>query len=128
MPTGSDAPNTTEALLHEGMERLRIAGSETARLDAQLLLGDALGLGRTAILAHPEAPVGADATARYQAGIQRRAAGEPVAYIRGVKEFYGLALSVDQLYLQQPPQTLQRHRQGHRNRAAAGPDVDDPDR
>jgi release factor glutamine methyltransferase len=96
---------TTEGLLHEGVERLRAAGSETPRLDAELLLGDAIGLGRTVILAHPEAPVGADATATYRAGIERRAAGEPVAYIRGTKEFYGLALAVDRRALIPRPET-----------------------
>ena len=54
-----------------------------------------MGAGRTAIVAHPEAPVGPDAARRYQADIERRATGEPVAYIRGLKEFYGLAFSVD---------------------------------
>ena len=61
----SPAPvETTAALLREGVERLREAGSETPRLDAELLLGDAVGVGRTVILAHPEAPVGVDAARR----------------------------------------------------------------
>jgi len=96
---------TTEGLLREGVQRLHAAGSESARLDAELLLGDAIGVGRTVILAHPEAPVGADATARYRAGIERRAAGEPVAFIRGMKEFYGLAFSVDARALIPRPET-----------------------
>lgn len=96
---------TIETLLREGVERLRSADSETARLDAELLLGDAVGAGRTAIVAHPEAAVGADAAARYRAGIDRRAVGEPVAYIRGVKEFYGLAFSVDARALIPRPET-----------------------
>lgn len=95
----------TDGLLREGVDRLRAAGSETARLDAELLLGDAIGVGRTVILAHPEAPVGADAATRYRAGIERRAAGEPVAYIRGIKEFYGLAFSVDARALIPRPET-----------------------
>lgn len=96
---------TTEQLLREGVERLHASGSDTARLDAELLLGDAVGVGRTVILAHPEAPIGADAAARYRAGLARRAAGEPVAYIRGVKEFYGLAFSVDSRALIPRPET-----------------------
>jgi release factor glutamine methyltransferase len=96
---------TTEALLREGVERLRVAGSETVRLDAELLLGDAVGVGRTVILAHPEAPVGRDAAVRYRAGIERRAGGEPVAYIRGMKEFYGLAFAVDRRALIPRPET-----------------------
>jgi len=96
---------TTDQLLREGVERLRDAGSETARLDAELLLGDAIGVGRTVILAHPEAPVGVDAAARYRAGLARRATGEPVAYIRGMKEFFGLAFSVDRRALIPRPET-----------------------
>ena len=96
---------TTAALLREGVDRLRDAGSETPRLDAELLLGDAVGVGRTVILAHPEAPVGADASGRYRADLERRAAGEPVAYLRGLKEFYGLAFSVDRRALIPRPET-----------------------
>lgn len=96
---------TTRELLAEGAERLRASGSETARLDAELLLGDAVGVGRTVILAHPEAPVGVDAASRYRAGVERRAAGEPVAYIRGMKEFFGLAFSVDRRALIPRPET-----------------------
>jgi release factor glutamine methyltransferase len=96
---------TTQAMLQEGVERLRTAGSETPRLDAELLLGDAVGVGRTVILAHPDAPVGADAADRYRATLERRAAGEPVAYIRGLKEFYGLAFAVDRRALIPRPET-----------------------
>ena len=95
----------TGALLRDGTERLQAAGSETPRLDAELLLGHAVGAGRTAIVAHPEAPVGADAAARYRADVERRAAGEPVAYIRGLKEFCGLAFSVDARALIPRPET-----------------------
>ena len=56
-------------------------------------------------MAHPEAPVGPDAARRYQADIERRATGEPVAYIRGLKEFYGLAFGVDPRALIPRPET-----------------------
>jgi release factor glutamine methyltransferase len=56
-------------------------------------------------VAHPEAPVGPDAARRYQADIERRATGEPVAYIRGLKEFYGLAFGVDPRALIPRPET-----------------------
>lgn len=95
----------TRELLQEGVERLRASGSESARLDAELLLGHAVGVGRTVILAHPEAPVGADAAAVYRSGLERRAAGEPVAYIRGIKEFYGLVFQVDPRALIPRPET-----------------------
>ena len=92
-------------LLREGIERLNASGSESPRLDAELLLGYAIGVDRTAIVAHPNAPVGADAETAYRAGVARRAAGEPVAYIREIKEFYGLAFSVDPRALIPRPET-----------------------
>ena len=48
---------TVEELLRAGVELLRAAGSETPRLDAELLLARAVGVDRTVVLAHPEAPV-----------------------------------------------------------------------
>ena len=102
----SSFPNeSTGALLREGAERLREAGSETPRLDAELLLGHAVGVGRTVVLAHPEAPVGADAARRYRIDVERRASGEPVAYVRGLKEFYGLAFEADARALIPRPET-----------------------
>jgi release factor glutamine methyltransferase len=86
-------------------ERLRTSGSPSARLDAELLLGHVVGLDRTAIVAHPDAPLGADHEARFEALVARREAGEPVAYIREVKEFYGVALSVDARALIPRPET-----------------------
>ena len=88
-----------------GAERLRASGSETPRLDAELLLGHAVGIERTVVLAHPEAPVGTDPARRYLTDIERRSAGEPVAYIRGIKYFYGLAFHVDQRALIPRPET-----------------------
>jgi release factor glutamine methyltransferase len=92
-------------LLREGVERLRASGSESARLDAELLLADAIGVGRTVIVAHVGASVATEAVARYRASLDRRAAGEPVAYIRGIKEFYGLAFTVDRRALIPRPET-----------------------
>ena len=96
---------TTGELLHEGAERLRTAGSESPRLDAELLLGFAIGVDRTAVVAHHDAPVGPGAESLYRAFLERRAAGEPVAYIRGVKEFHGLAFVVDHRALIPRPET-----------------------
>lgn len=102
--TAAQAENAG-ALLREGVERLRVAGSESARLDAELLLADAIGVGRTAIVAHVGASVAPDAVARYRAAIDRRATGEPVAYVRGIKEFYGLVFAVDRRALIPRPET-----------------------
>jgi len=96
---------TVRELLAEGLERLRASGSESARLDTELLLAHALDTDRTAILAHPEAPVGDGATERYRAALGRRETGEPVAFIRGFKEFHGLAFGVDERALIPRPET-----------------------
>ncbi|MEO8571276.1 MAG: peptide chain release factor N(5)-glutamine methyltransferase [Chloroflexota bacterium] len=91
--------------MREGAERLLASGSESPRLDAELLLAQAIGVGRTAVIAHPEAPVGTDAARRYRSDLERRAAGEPVAYLRGMKEFYGLAFETDRRALIPRPET-----------------------
>jgi release factor glutamine methyltransferase len=97
--------STVRELLDGAVARLRASGSETARLDAELLLAMALDTERTVILAHTDAPVGDSAAARFQQALDRRAEGEPVAYIRGVKEFHGLAFGVDERALIPRPET-----------------------
>jgi release factor glutamine methyltransferase len=92
-------------LLDVAVARLRESGSESARLDAELLLAFALETDRTAVIAHTDAPVGDGAAARFEAALDRRAAGEPVAYIRGFKEFHGLAFGVDPRALIPRPET-----------------------
>jgi release factor glutamine methyltransferase len=98
---------TIGELLRDGVERLRDSGSETARLDAELLLSNALGVDRSTLIAYPEAPVGPEAADRFEDALVRRSAGEPVAYIRGIKEFYGLAFTVDPRALIPRPETEQ---------------------
>ncbi|HSO28954.1 MAG TPA: peptide chain release factor N(5)-glutamine methyltransferase [Candidatus Sulfomarinibacteraceae bacterium] len=96
---------TVDLLIRDAVDRLRSAGSETPRLDAEVLLASILGVDRTAVVAHPEAPVGEGAAARFGEAVVRREAGEPVAYIRGIKEFLGLAFSVDSRALIPRPET-----------------------
>lgn len=96
---------TVSLLLDEGVARLRESGSETARLDAELLLGHVLGLERTALIANADAQVSEGSLAAYHEALARREAGEPVAYIRGLKEFFGLAFAVDARALIPRPET-----------------------
>jgi release factor glutamine methyltransferase len=96
---------TVAELLIEGQACLRASGSESARLDAELLLGHVIGLERTQMIALPHAPVGDGPAAEYRALLARREAGEPVAYIRGLKEFRGLAFGVDSRALIPRPET-----------------------
>ena len=64
-----------------------------------------LGVDRASLLAHPEAPVGTGQIEAFEIALARRVRGEPVAYIRGLKEFYGLALTVDTRALIPRPET-----------------------
>lgn len=102
---GAETAATVAELLLGATERLRRSGSESARLDAELLLAHALGVERTAVLAHPEARAAGGQARAFATAIERRVAGEPVAYIRGFKEFYGLGLAVDARALIPRPET-----------------------
>jgi len=98
-------PQRVEELLIAATERLHGSGSETARLDAEVLLAHVLGVDRSALMAHPETVLSTGQLDRFEANMVRREAGEPVAYIRGVKEFYGTAISVDRRVLIPRPET-----------------------
>lgn len=79
-----------------------------ARLDAQLLHLHALGRApheRAWLLAHDQDRLDAATLARLQPLLQRRAAGEPLAYLTGHKEFFGLALQIDARVLDPRPDT-----------------------
>lgn len=79
-----------------------------ARLDAQLLLLHVLGRAPTErgwLLAHDTDALGAQQVTRVRALAQRRQAGEPLAYLTGHKEFFGLELAVDARVLVPRPDT-----------------------
>ncbi len=75
------------------------------RLDAQLLVGAVLQQPRSWLLAHDRDPLPLDAAERISALLQRRAAGEPAAYLLGHKEFFGLTLAVNPEVLVPRPDT-----------------------
>ena len=101
----ADAAGTVASLVRDAAARLTASGSGSPRLDAELLLGHVLGVDRTGVIAHPEALVGIGSQERYEADVARREAGEPVAYIRGFREFHGLAISTDARALIPRPET-----------------------
>jgi release factor glutamine methyltransferase len=82
---------------------LRDAGQPMPRLDAEVLLAHVTGRDRTWLLAHPEAWL--EAADAFDAAVERRAAGEPVAYIRGFKEWRSLRLTTDARALIPRPET-----------------------
>jgi release factor glutamine methyltransferase len=75
------------------------------RLDALMLLADTLACSRTWLLAHDDATLSTEQGARLRARLARRAAGEPLAYLLGEKEFHGLMLQVDSSVLVPRPDT-----------------------
>jgi release factor glutamine methyltransferase len=76
-----------------------------AARDAASLLRHALGISQAAMLADSGREVTQDQQAAYDALIQRRAANEPIQYITGEQEFYGLALRVTPAVLIPRPET-----------------------
>ena len=75
------------------------------RLDAQLILGRALAQSRSWVIAHDDALLDAAQTDAVRAAFARRAAGEPLAYLLGEKEFHGLLLRIDASVLVPRPDT-----------------------
>lgn len=82
----------------------RLKGNDAVR-DAQFLLLHTLGLPRTALFTDPERVLSAAESGAYEAAIARRASGEPVQYITGQQEFYGLMLKVSPAVLIPRPET-----------------------
>jgi release factor glutamine methyltransferase len=78
---------------------------ERARRDAELLLQFVLGRDRAFVLAHPNDQVGQHSIQRYFALVAQRLSGEPVQYIVGEQEFYGLPLRVSPDVLIPRPET-----------------------
>lgn len=93
------------ALRHWGREELARSGVASAQLDADLLLAAALGCSREHLLAHGEEEVSEAPDSKYQLSIARRAQQEPVAYILGKKEFFGIEFKVSPAVLIPRPET-----------------------
>jgi release factor glutamine methyltransferase len=73
--------------------------------EARLLLAAASGFSEASVVAYPERDLPGEVVERYRGWAERRAKGEPVAYILGHKEFYGLELSVNPAVLIPRPET-----------------------
>jgi release factor glutamine methyltransferase len=69
------------------------------------LLGYVLRTDRAGLLAHPDTALGPGQVRQFEEGVERRTKGEPVAYIRGIKEFYGFAFAADNRALIPRPET-----------------------
>ena len=94
----TSAPRNVAALLARARRRLDPA-------EAELLLAHALGRSRTWLLAHGDDEIAADDAASFEALVERRAAGEPVAYLTGSRGFWSLDLAVTPATLVPRPET-----------------------
>lgn len=101
-------PNDS-SLLRDALSRitqkLNDAGIASARLDALILLERATDKDRAWILAHQEEELSTQALLYLEESVKRRAAREPLAYILGSKEFYGLGFNVSSDVLIPRPET-----------------------
>lgn len=96
-PHGSSRDNlhdmsTIERTLHQAVEQL--LDSDSPRLDAEVLLAHVLEKNRSYLVAWPERELSDEQASNYQALIDRRVTGEPVAHILGRREFWSLDLAV----------------------------------
>ncbi len=99
------ADETVRKAIRTGAEFLRRAGIATARLDAEVLLRDVLGMEQTDFYLSMDEAVDPMAEREFQKRLLRRAGREPVAYITGHKEFWSLDFVVTPAVLIPRPET-----------------------
>jgi release factor glutamine methyltransferase len=101
----STAPWTIGRLLQWTADFLKKHGSETALLDTQLLLAEAMGCKKIDLYARFEEEPSESVRTRFRELVKRRSEGEPVAYLMGRKEFYSLDFRVTPDVLIPRPET-----------------------
>lgn len=98
-------PLSISAWLTAATKQLEAADVPTARLDALVLLEDAMGLDRAKLLAEPSMEIPQDTQNVLTIQLERRAKHEPLAYIRGKSEFYGREFVVSPAVLEPRPES-----------------------
>ncbi len=88
-----------------GIKKLRHASRREAPIDAEILLAHALKISREEMLAHDERRVPSFALRKFDSLIARRGRHEPIAYLTGHKEFFGLQFAVNKHTLVPRPET-----------------------
>ena len=101
----SNSVNSNAALAAAGTIGSLLRGNDLPHLERTLLLAHVLNASRESVLAYPERSVSVDSAIKYAGFIARRLAGEPIAYLVGSREFYGLALHVTPQVLIPRPDT-----------------------
>lgn len=79
--------------------------SDSPRLDAEILVGRAIDMPRSYLFAHSDDCLDEAAIARLRQTVERRMAGEPMAYITGIREFWSMELAVSPATLVPRPET-----------------------
>src|SRR3990170_2418145 len=97
--------DTIREALHRGSQALAEAASEEAALEAEIPLAHALGTDRTHLYQRLPDDLPPDAAAAFDALLRRRLAHEPVPYILGRKEFFGLEFEVTPAAIIPRPET-----------------------
>ena len=92
-------------VIGQAAQMLARAGSESAALDAEVLLGHALAMTREQLIVMADSPLGAEPAERFQSLLARRIKREPVAYIVGRQEFWSLDFQVTRDVLIPRPET-----------------------
>ena len=95
---------TIESAVRDATERLR-AVTDAPRLEAELLMARAINMPRSFIFAHPEDELDEASLRRLHDTLERRLAGEPMAYITGTREFWSMELAVSPATLVPRPET-----------------------
>jgi len=103
--SGTIAAGTVAEALAAASDALAAAGVDTPRLDAEVLLAEAMGTDRATLLARTKSGVAPAAARRFGAMVRRRIAREPVAYITGRKAFRRIEVAVDPRVLIPRPET-----------------------
>ncbi len=98
-------PGTVAEALDRATERLSAAGVDAPRRSAELLAEKAFGLSRLGLIVRKKDELSLEQQAAFDALVSRREKGEPVAYLLGEKEFYGLELAVTPATLIPRPDT-----------------------
>ena len=96
------AETSIRRLIEEATEAL---GTDTGRLDAEVLLASIMGKNRSHLHAWPEKILPQETREKFQQLVKRRVCGEPVAYLTGQREFWSLALAVNTDTLIPRPET-----------------------
>lgn len=96
---------TVSDLLEGAAEELEAVGVESPRLDVEILLAEAMGVGREDIYADPDREASPAALKVFRAQVRRRSKREPVAYILGRAHFRNLELAVNRNVLIPRPET-----------------------